>query len=365
MSPGPKIRKHAVFAAVTLLIAAGAALGGAELLLRIAAPQPVSWLDIYRRHPQLPFYTLQPGKYRLVDTGETRWTVYTDGQGYRTGKAAHADRGDPRPLALVLGDSFTFAHGVDHEESFVGQLEALEAAGYRYLNAAVPGYGPVQYRQVLQYELDVLGRRPQLVVIGTFLGNDIHDCMWSKDVPVNDGVTGDEGDLKSYLKRHAHLYRLASRAYHVLVPNREDDQAASMDDLYDAQQWAPGGKLHGAAETYRRELTAIAELARTRSFGLLVAILPARPTVEARRSGRSRPGFDDALPLERVRALLRELDIHHADLTPSLAAHPTEQVYFTYDGHLTALGHRVVTDVLQTQIKAMSNLAELPKTLDL
>ena len=54
-----------------------------ELGVRIVAPQPASWLDVYRRHPALPFYALAPHVERLIDTGETRWTVFTDEHGYR------------------------------------------------------------------------------------------------------------------------------------------------------------------------------------------------------------------------------------------------------------------------------------------
>jgi hypothetical protein len=34
-----------------------------ELAVRLIAPQPASWLDIYRCHPMLPFYVLQETAY--------------------------------------------------------------------------------------------------------------------------------------------------------------------------------------------------------------------------------------------------------------------------------------------------------------
>jgi hypothetical protein len=61
---------------------------------------------VYRRHPTLPFYTLAPHVERLIDTGETRWTVFTDEHGYRASERdAKATRptDTARPVALVLG----------------------------------------------------------------------------------------------------------------------------------------------------------------------------------------------------------------------------------------------------------------------
>ena len=113
-----------------------------ELFLRFVFPQPPSWLDVYRRHPSLPFPALQPNIMHTVDTGETLWTIYTDDHGFRVGKN-HAFRKADGPLVLVLGDSFTFGHGVNYADSFVGLLESKTKR--RFVNAGVPGYGPVQY----------------------------------------------------------------------------------------------------------------------------------------------------------------------------------------------------------------------------
>ena len=53
----------------------------AEGALRLLAPQPASWLDIYRSHPTLPFPTLLPDIDREIDTGELHWRILTDADG--------------------------------------------------------------------------------------------------------------------------------------------------------------------------------------------------------------------------------------------------------------------------------------------
>ena len=98
-------------------------LGLMEVGTRIVSPQPPSWLDIYREHPDLPFYVLQPNLDRVMDTGESSYRVRTDTEGFRI-----ALDGPPRfelPEVLVLGDSFTFGQGIAEEDRFSNRLEHL------------------------------------------------------------------------------------------------------------------------------------------------------------------------------------------------------------------------------------------------
>ena len=114
-------------------------------------------------------YSLQPNVQRLVDTGETRWVIITDDQGFRTSRTKIDKHGGG--TVLCLGDSFTFGHGVDYEQTFVGLLDADTTVPYRFVNAAIPGHGPVQYEQVLEY---LLGNKLDVdrVLVTVFLGND-------------------------------------------------------------------------------------------------------------------------------------------------------------------------------------------------
>ena len=98
--------RRVVYGVMTLVLVSIVTIVIGELGVRLAAPQPASWLDVYRRHPTLPFYTLAPHVERFIDTGETRWTVFTDEHGYRVSQRdAKASRptDTARPVALVLG----------------------------------------------------------------------------------------------------------------------------------------------------------------------------------------------------------------------------------------------------------------------
>ncbi len=72
----------------------------------------------------------------------------------------------PPPVApgapLLLGDSFAFCHGVEFEENFGGLLAA--EGSLRVANAALPGWGPLQYRQMLDFQLSE-GRVPDRILL--------------------------------------------------------------------------------------------------------------------------------------------------------------------------------------------------------
>jgi hypothetical protein len=331
-------------------------LGIGELAIRVLAPQPPSWLDIYARLPDLPLYGLMPNVARFAATGETRWSVFTDAQGHRVSKREHEDPARAsagREPAIALGDSFTFAHGVDYEASFVAQLES--ATRFHFVNTAVPGYGPAQYRVLLQRALD-RGLRPKLILLGTFLGNDYQDCIWEKDVPVRNGIVGDPGGLRSVIKRNSHLYRLTANLYHVMVPLRDQGNEALL-QTFDPAQWKRGGEMARAAALYAQEMGRIATLARQHGIPLVALVIPAQQSIEARQGHPSIRGLDYARPTVFARTALSELGIAFVDLAEVLAKERVDAVYFSYDGHLTPFGHRLAAEALRAKIAELTGAA--------
>ncbi|MEK6675430.1 MAG: hypothetical protein AABZ47_07220 [Planctomycetota bacterium] len=312
--------------------------GFCELALRLLAPQPPSWLDVYRRHPALALYTLQPNVERLVDTGESRWTVRTDADGFRASKQLYS-RG---PIVLCLGDSFMFGHGVEHDQSVVGLLQSSAETTTRYINASVPGYGPIQYKQVLEYLIGT-GIRPRRLLIGTYVGNDFHDCAWQKDAQVKNGVLGNRGDLRSAIKMNSHLYRLLSKGYHHFV--RGQDEAFQFQDAMEiAKNWEDG-LLKKATSAYRENFQQIATICRDHSIELVVLGIPHRKAVETRNAMKT-PDRDPDLPMHHAEKIFADLSISFVDLTGALAQHEAADVYLRHDGHLTPLGHRVIAEFL-------------------
>ncbi len=343
MSAARAIAVNALVALLTL----GLCVGFAEGVVRVVMPQETSWLAIYRRVPELPFYTLERDLDVSIVTGTTRMHVRTDADGFRVPTAGPAATGTvARPLLLALGDSFTFGQGVDYEETFVAHLERAWSPPHRVLDAGIGGHGPREYRRYAEH-LIAGGMRPDVMVVGVYVGNDFGDCLWSKDLPIVDGIIGGEHSLRAWIKRNVHLYRLASKVYQSrFAPQVTVGHVAHR--LYEPAAWEEG-ELAQAWPVFREEMTLLGALAARVQSKLLVVVIPTEAAVAARVAGTSQTavvGGDLDLPVRRVMALLDELAIPAVDLTPALATQPTDQVYLRIDGHLTPLGNRLAGEAI-------------------
>lgn len=342
-------------AAIGLLL--GVAFG--ELALRIAAPQEKSWLDIYRVDPVLPFFSLAPGISATVETGEGRWHVYTDARGHRVGAPANGDgpaRGDAAtPTLIVLGDSFAFGHGVEYEQSFPALVAARLGADHVLVNTGVPGYGPAQYRQVLE-SLLAPGERPEAVVVSLFLGNDFLDCVWEKRIDVVDGaMVGDASPWRSWLKRNLHGYRLISKVYQRAVTWGRPD-AHFGNELFYAESWQKD-ELSRAHAIFREELARIGQVCRDAGIPVVAIVIP-REVALATSPPADAGALDYRIPAERAEDALRAAGIPYADLTEPLRALGAADAYFARDGHLTPRGNEIAAGEITRVLRATQRALE-------
>ncbi len=312
-------------------------------------PQPPSWLAIYQRHPRLPTFALQPLAHALVETGETRWTVHTDAEGHRVAATtAPAAAGAPlKPQVLWLGDSFVFGHGTDFEDTWVGLLAANSSTGHSHINTGVPGYGPTQYRALLEDEL-ALGRKPAVVLVASFLGNDFHDTVWDKDAPVEGGIVGGSAGHRNWLKRSQHSDRLVSRTYHQ-IKNGVPPETAAGAELANPEQWRSGLLAEGARR-YQAEFERMGTICRAAGIPMVAVLVPSQPMVEDWKRQGAPAGIgvpDSRAAVARARQILTGLDIRTVDLTGALAEHDPAAMFLRFDGHLTPAGHKVVYAVLR------------------
>lgn len=334
-----RVRRPLAHAKRLLVALCSASIGliAAEGLLRLAFPQPASWLAIYRRHPRLQTFALLPDHHAVIETGETRWEVSTDARGLRVGIAPpDSTRGE----VLWLGDSFPFGHGVDYEQTWIHLLHTDGTARHRARLAAVPGYGPLQYEAALRDELEH-APEPRYVVVCTFLGNDFHDTMWGKDVPVHDATLGATPGLRGWVKRNTHAYRLLARVYHVLGSRSRMGSPAELDQ---AASWSEPF-LREARERYTAAFGSIAAICAERELHLRLVVIPTVEMVAAVKRGGMPQDFAPVDPrngLLHARRILDQLGLVYVDLTSELAREEPATMYFTLDGHFTPAGHRVV-----------------------
>lgn len=314
-------------------------LAGAELLVRLVAPQPPSWMAIYERHSRRPSYVHRAGLDVEVATGETHFRVFTDPVGHRRAERPAARDGEP--VCIWLGDSFTFGQGLNYAKTFVGIVDA-STKGYRHINAGVAGYGPVQYREALEDEL-ARGTLVDRIVIVTYVGNDFHDCVWSKDVPVRDGVLGDSGGILAAVKRTSHLYRFASATYHRIDTSPGNPFAATFSELGREESWT-SGFLRDCRAKFVKEMGEIVDIARRQGASVQLVVIPTTDAIAARRSADI--DGDPERPVREAVAIGQSLEIIVIDTLGVLAEYDPRETYFARDMHLNELGSRRVAEAI-------------------
>jgi len=326
-----------LFAGVLVLLGAGLA---AELAVRLVAPQPLTWLNVYVTDRELP-WALAPGETQLgIGDG---WDVYTDSRGFRSGPTRDTVDVD-RPYLLAVGDSFAFGHGVDRGEGFVAQIEE-RLSGIPIRNAAVPGYGPIEYREVVRHHVETTGLAG--VLLFSFLGNDFQDCR-PRRLEVWDGVlTSGSRPVRYWLKTNSHLYRFVSAK---LEATREARIPASQECLFHPEAWGRP-PLSEWQQAFARAFADIAFLCEERGVPLFVALLP--PYDDGRAGARTAfdAGFRDRhssscewdLPIRRAAAILDGLGILHADASCALER-LTGPVYLAGNGHYTVEANAAIAE---------------------
>ncbi|MAE68498.1 MAG: SGNH/GDSL hydrolase family protein [Candidatus Peribacteraceae bacterium] len=138
-----------------------------EFTLRITGLQTVklSPPKIYQQsgNPEIS-YELIPN---LRSEPAYKATVSTDNHGFRLNSSSPKPSG--RKLIAVLGDSITFGHGVNDDQTLPAQLSAKNINAH-YLNTAVPGYQLGQ--QTALYREKVKPLNPDSVML-VFYWNDL------------------------------------------------------------------------------------------------------------------------------------------------------------------------------------------------
>lgn len=106
--------------------------------------------------------------------GTEREPAFTNTHGLRDGEHDY-ERPHGTKRVVVLGDSFTFGVGVDYGQRFT---ELLEQDGLELINLGVNAYGTDQ--EVRRYEVDGVRYEADLVLLVTFLGNDLEDIAYER-----------------------------------------------------------------------------------------------------------------------------------------------------------------------------------------
>lgn len=343
-------------AVFSMLLVAGMLEGVLRVLPQRPAPRGKGNLPWIAYHKTIGWENLAGYSGRQVKPGAFDVGIRINSLGLR-GPDCPAEPLPDRPRILVIGDSFTFGHGVDTEDTFSARLQAL-LPETEVLNAGIVGVGHDQ--QLLWLRERGLGLKPDLIVW----------AYSSADIPRNtvyfrrlaDPQTGLDFGKPRYVMKGDRLELI-----HVPTPLPEQVEAAIADFLRAHEALQPAVVRHSRlcrfvadrlqAMLERREqmrlapalIREFAEVAREHAVPLLVINLPVEKWLATRN------------PLERIkqrmadglwRRTMTELGSDALDLTGAFLQQPEiNSLYIPHDGHYSVAGHDLIAQTLAPAVR--------------
>jgi len=236
----------------------------------------------------------------------------------------------------VIGDSFSFGHGVEMAEAWPSLLERC-AAPVEVLNFAVPGYGTDQ--QLLLLEREIGAYHPDLVVDGFFEGQVFRNVEES---------SGDARKPRFDLGSNGELRRPAPVPTGELAPMLGRPPRSAVFDLVRRR----GGELlqHlGFGACWRLDAALIREMTRvTRGAGARLVVMTIPKDQAVYGSGLRRAIHRRTMAL--IDAELDAAGVARFDTLQLLEAQartePASRLYYPLDGHWTQQAHRIVADAV-------------------
>jgi hypothetical protein len=316
-------------------------------------------------HPERGF-ALTPNAGTRLRGPEFDTTIRINAAGFRMDREPSVERAPGTRRIIVLGDSFTFGHGVDVQDRF-GEILEREIDALEVINLGVPGTGTDQQYLLLRDE----GFRyaPDLVVLCylteniTRVASDVKETteglrpkprfvledgeLVLTNVPVpTELVRRNERwqemrerrsalprlPLLDWIRRNSALYRfLRARLHHQIYGLAKLETVMFPEYDESREEWRVARAL----------VHRIADECRSRGAVLLVVVLPTLK--EANRDWVSdQPG-------RMMAAACREKGIPVLDLLPGFRAaveSTGEDLYFPVDHHWTPAGHRVAAGLM-------------------
>ncbi|MEM1203308.1 MAG: SGNH/GDSL hydrolase family protein [Acidobacteriota bacterium] len=345
MTPKPMTsRREWLFRLLAMAVSTFMVLAFAEVALRllgVGEPSPARLSDdsrftFFDDHPFLG-WDLVPGAVDRDKTSEYDIEIRISAEGLRSDR----DFGPAPPTGmrrwLVLGDSFTFGHGVDVAAGWTSRLDAL-APGAEVVNLAVTGYGTDQ--QLLRFE----DRGPILgadaVVLGLFVGNVFRNGR-SDQIGYGKPRFWDTGAGLEILNLPLPSHRLppelpSGSRLGWLLSRRGGDALAH---LGRGDAWPLTGKI----------LERLRDGAADLGAPLFVVILPKDQVLY----GGPHQRWLHGRAVAATRDLLTSVDVPYLDLTEALdgAKGSGERLYFPLDGHWTPAGHGVAAEAVASWLR--------------
>jgi hypothetical protein len=345
--PQPPIWAKLLFSACALIPLLFAAEGAASLALawKDARDEPVVLEMLHCQHDPDLGWSNKP-LVRVKDLYGQGRTLTTNSLGLRSKEEYEVEVPEGRYRVICAGDSFTLGYGVDDAATYEAELEAAEPR-LQAVNMGQGGYGVDQ--AYLWYKRDGAKLEHNLLLFA-FIAPDFERML---DERFNDALE------KPVLRVHGGELAVEN----VPVPEHEGsgEQGASVSDVLQRlklgdllrrftrtpleEREAPQGTPFAFRETAELMLADLKRLTGERKSALALVQIPLRDRI----SGRP----------QEVAAWLRgaseRLGVPFLDLSPAFDALPPGEIdlYYQPDGHLNALGNRLLARLLLERLPAL------------
>ncbi|CAI4029616.1 SGNH_hydro domain-containing protein [Nitrospira tepida] len=349
--------RRAWLALLTVALSTGMALGASEFAVRLLAPQPTKVTVPVIMDEEL-IYRLPAGTRGTDVKDEFAVSIGTNAHGLRDRDYAPTKPPGILERLLVIGDSMTFAEGVEAEQTYPKVLERALDGRYEVINAAIRGYGTDQ--EMIWLERLVPLYRPDAVVLAFFAVNDVDDVLYAGLFEVVDGrlvrrrVSAETSPKYKYYEQqsfiqtfpgyrflieHSHLVnwarqRWARREYDRLFPS-----SGAVDAEHEERAWAVISRLLGSWDEWMRR----------EGIRPLILLIPSWAQVHQ--------GGDALVDARTERVLQWGRERSVSVLDPRLALRTAwergVQTYYPRDRHMTAQGHAVVAAYLKSGLESL------------
>ncbi len=356
-----------------------------ELGVRIIEPKKVLREDFERPHAVFHhrFVPNSSGNYKAHEFN----TTYTiNAFGLRDRDLARQKPAGTKRL-LLLGDSFTEGNGVEANQAFPAQLQALvDKAGlpsrWEVINAGEGSYSPIL--QYLLLEKQLLELEPDFVLLNLDMSDFFDDIQYSQLATFSAGgaptAVRPEPErkpgpfyveaayaLKDFLKENTRAYNFVRR--HVVYFFLEKPNASG-DVRFDKYAMLRDGYVFGDGRDFALTfgyLERIRDLLAARGVPLWIAVYPYGHQVSPREwhHGRVFWSFEQnrvysTEAQKQVERLAKERRIPTINMTEDFLERSKSEfpLYFPYDGHFTPAGHAVAAQSLMRALQSYLQAAK-------
>lgn len=342
MNNKPSIKRK-LFFALTFTISLCLTLLLGEILVRIISPQQeaMRWFKTDKRYG----YLLKKNFHQNYHfTGhEFVMNVETNSMGHRSKEYDRSAFIDPNiKKILLIGDSFTFGHGVNMEDHFGTLLEALlnkKGINNLVINAGIGGWGTLQS---VAYAKDNFALFNPDIIVYTFDGHDPEDDIrFKKKLADHEkGVLYFPG--KIFLRNHSHLYRLFLYKYYQLANYIHiKKKAAELDQNFEINEQC---SYLTTEEEFNRTIQYIKnfhrDFLRFNPDGVLLIQTTAPWDTNIR---------------EHLKRISNGKDLIYVDLYEATVSLPAEQRRLEHDAHWGKNVHSISADYLHKNVLNVNN----------